>query len=29
LRDVDACVRLLKEFVLSLTDLAEFYPKFS
>jgi putative aminopeptidase FrvX len=29
LRDVDSCVRLLKEFVLSLTDLSDFYPKFS
>jgi endoglucanase len=29
LRDVDSCVRLLKEFVTGLIDLSEFYPKFS
>jgi putative aminopeptidase FrvX len=28
LRDVDSCVRLLKEFILRLTDLSDFYPKF-
>jgi putative aminopeptidase FrvX len=29
LRDVESCVRLLREFVVGLTDLSEFYPKFS
>jgi putative aminopeptidase FrvX len=29
LRDVDGCVRLLREFVIGLTDLSEFYLKFS
>jgi putative aminopeptidase FrvX len=28
LRDVDSCTRLLKEFILDLKDLSEFYPKF-
>jgi putative aminopeptidase FrvX len=28
LRDVDSCIRLLKEFILDLRDLTEFYPKF-
>jgi len=29
LRDVDSCIRLLKEFITGLTDPSEFYPKFS
>jgi putative aminopeptidase FrvX len=28
LRDVDSCIRLLKQFILDLKDLSEFYPKF-
>jgi putative aminopeptidase FrvX len=28
LRDVDSCIRLLKEFILDLKDVKEFYPKF-
>jgi putative aminopeptidase FrvX len=28
LRDVDSCIRLLKEFILDLKDLSEFYPRF-
>jgi putative aminopeptidase FrvX len=29
LRDVDSCIRLLKEFIVGLSDFSEFYPKFS
>jgi putative aminopeptidase FrvX len=29
LRDVDSCIRVLKEFVVSLTDISDFCPKFS
>jgi putative aminopeptidase FrvX len=29
LRDVESCIRLLKEFIVGLTDPSEFYPKFS
>jgi endoglucanase len=29
LRDVESCIRLLKEFIVGLSDLSEFYPKFS
>jgi putative aminopeptidase FrvX len=29
LRDVESCIRLLKEFIVGLNDFSEFYPKFS
>jgi endoglucanase len=29
LRDVEQCIRLLKEFVVGLKDISELYPKFS